>query len=180
MFSVASGDDVRRLLDATYAVIARTGSLDPQVRDVVREAGSSNKAFYRHFPSKDALLLALLDDGWRRLLDDLRRRMSRAADDRGRVEAWVRGVMAQATNAGAAERTRPFVAGMARLEAVAPEQVRRARAGLVDVLPMVGRDAQATYDVTFGAMQRHMLAGTRPTPAEVDHLVTYVLRATAR
>ena len=46
----------------------REGSIDPQVRAIVQEAGLSNQAFYRHFSSKDASLLAVLADGQRQLV----------------------------------------------------------------------------------------------------------------
>src|SRR5688500_7848449 len=59
----AYADEVRRLVDAGYAVMRRTGGVDPRVGDIVREARLSNQAFYRHFRGKDELLLAVLDDG---------------------------------------------------------------------------------------------------------------------
>ena len=43
-----------------FVVMRREGNIDPQVRAIVQEAGLSNQAFYRHFASKDALLLAVL------------------------------------------------------------------------------------------------------------------------
>ncbi len=67
--------EVRRLIDAAFAVMRRTGDIDPQVRDIVKAAGLSNQAFYRHFASKDALLLAVLADGQRQLVDYLRARV---------------------------------------------------------------------------------------------------------
>ena len=45
------------------------------------------------------------------------------------------------------------------------------RAGEIRVLD-VRRDAQCVYDLTFGFMQRHVLARTTPTRGDVDHLVT--------
>ncbi len=69
----AYADEIRRLVDATYAVMRRTGSLDPRVGDIVQTAGLSNQAFYRHFRGKDELLLAVLDDGRRRLVGYLER-----------------------------------------------------------------------------------------------------------
>jgi len=60
--------EVRRLIDAAFAVMRETGDIDPPVRDIVKAAGLSNQAFYRHFTSKDALLLAVLADGHRQLV----------------------------------------------------------------------------------------------------------------
>ena len=86
-------DEVRRLIDAGYAVMRRTGSIDPRVNDIVREAGLSNAAFYRHFKGKDELMLALLDDGRRRLVDYLAHRMNEAEPGPEQVRRWIEGVM---------------------------------------------------------------------------------------
>ena len=66
----------------TYAVMRRTGDLDPRVTDIVREAGLSNQAFYRHFRSKDELLVAVLADGQRRLVETLRQHMDKVGPGR--------------------------------------------------------------------------------------------------
>src|SRR6476646_2194437 len=57
--------EVRTLLDAARKVISRTERA--RVADIVAEAGLSNDAFYRHFPSKHALVAALPEDGAQRL-----------------------------------------------------------------------------------------------------------------
>ena len=62
----------------------RSGSVDPRVADIVQDAGLTNQAFYRHFRGKDELLLAVLEDGQRRLVSTLERRMARAAPARSR------------------------------------------------------------------------------------------------
>src|SRR5262249_26211026 len=83
-------------------------------RAVVQEAGLSNQAFYRHFASKDALLLAVLADGQRQLVEHLGRRVASTDDPREQVERWISGVMAQARDQDAAEATRPFACTSAR------------------------------------------------------------------
>src|SRR5690348_16936146 len=60
--------EVRRLLDAALEVMRQGGTASrPRVADIVAAAGLSNDAFYRHFPSKDSLAAALLEDGAARL-----------------------------------------------------------------------------------------------------------------
>ncbi len=86
--------EVRRLIDAAFAVMRTTGDIDPQVRDIVKAAGLSNQAFYRHFASKDALLLAVLADGQRQLVDYLRARVASTADPETQVRRWIEGVLA--------------------------------------------------------------------------------------
>jgi len=52
----------RRVLDAAWRCIAREGFRDLTVDDVCADAGLSKGAFYVHFASKEALLLALIAD----------------------------------------------------------------------------------------------------------------------
>ena len=182
-------DELRRIVDATYRVIERTGTVDPTLRDILRESGLSTQAFYRYFTSKDELLLVLLDDGGRLLLGYLTHRMERAADAEGRIRAWIAGVLAQATDEGAARRTRPFVANEARLAERFPAEQQSSVdliTGLL-VTPICDlnggrradarRDADAIYHLAFGALRRHLTRGTTPTRAEIEHLSRFALRA---
>ena len=174
---------VQRLVDATYRVIERTGDVDPPIRAVLRESGLTNQAFYKCFRSKDELLLVLLDDGRRRLVGYLERRMARVESREAKVRAWVEGVLAQAGRADAASRTRPFLTNQHRLVEQFPDQQQASVDLLVDLLADVvadRRDAEAVYHLSFGALHAHLSRGTRPTPAEVDHLVGFCLRAVNR
>ena len=156
--SEAYADEVRRLVAAGYAVMRRTGTLDPRVQDIVREAGLSNQAFYRHFRGKDELLVAILDDGQRQLLTYLEHRMAGAEPAAARVRAWVAGVMEQARNRAAADNTRPFAINNARLAARDPK-----------------RDADAIYHLAIGCMNDALVARRRPTEDDVAHLEQFVL-----
>jgi len=181
--TAACADEVRRLLDAAYAVLARTGELEPRVGDVVREAGLSNQAFYRHFRSKDELLVALLDDGQRRLLAALESRMLRVEPGEARVRAWVEGVLEQARRREAANNTRPFVLNGLRLADRFPLEWSRSRDALLTPLRAAiddlggdpERDAPAVYHLAFGAMQDALVRRERPTDADVEHIVCCAL-----
>ena len=157
-------DEVRRLVDATYAVMRRSGSVDPRVVDIVQDAGLSNQAFYRHFRGKDELLLAVLEDGQRRLVTTLERRMARAARGAGEVQAWIEGVLEQARN--------PEATASQRERVVAP---------LRDAVEAAGgdrdRDANAVYALTMGLTEDAIARGIAPTDGDVAHTVTFVLRA---
>ncbi|MFZ0230667.1 MAG: TetR/AcrR family transcriptional regulator, partial [Mycobacterium sp.] len=48
----------RRILDATFAVVSRTGRRKLQLLEVAAEAGVSRPTVYRHFGSKEGLLEA--------------------------------------------------------------------------------------------------------------------------
>ncbi|MEU0938576.1 TetR/AcrR family transcriptional regulator [Embleya sp. NPDC005971] len=177
-------EEVRRLVDATYRVVERTGSLDPTMRDIMRESGLSNQAFYRHFRSKDELLVALLDDGRRRMADYLDRRMSAAPDASGKVAAWIEGVLAQAGDPVAAARTRPFVAHQDRLADLFPAEQRDSVEAMVRPLREVlaaaptrepAADALAVYRLTLATLHDHLRAGTAVTPDDAAHTVRFAL-----
>ncbi len=188
----AAAGEINRIVDAAYRVIERTGDVDPRMRDILSEAGLSTQAFYRHFPSKDDLLLVLLDDGRRRLAEYLAHRMEKARTPATAIRAWIEGVMNQAIDPGAAARTRPFLTNLGRLADQHPEAQQASIDAVVDLLataiadaveatladsPDPRADALAIYHLTTSAMQTHVLARTTPTPAEVRALVRFVDRA---
>ena len=180
----AYADEVRRLIDAAYTVMRTSGEIEPRVGDVVRAAGLSNQAFYRHFRSKDELLLAVLTDGRQRLVTTLNARMGRAERGAPRVAAWIEGVLAQARNHDAAENTRPFVAHGARIAEAFPSEWARSREALVaplrdavaDAGGDVEHDVDAIYDLAFGAMETALLRRVHPSADDVAHVVRFALR----
>jgi AcrR family transcriptional regulator len=178
--------EVRRLIDAAFDVMRSTGDIDPQVREIVKTAGLSNQAFYRHFPSKDACLLAVLAEGHRRLVDYLRRRVARATDPAAAVSAWIEGVMAQARDPRAADATRPFAVNGARLADRFPDDLVASRDELVDTLaPAVealgGTRRQASFvcDLALARMNDAITHRRRPPRPEVADLVAFCLAGVA-
>lgn len=180
-------DEVRRLLDAAFSVLRASGDLDPRVSDIVRESGLSNQAFYRHFTGKDELLLAVLEEGRRLLVDYLTRRMAAVPPGEPRVRRWIEGVMEQARNREAAARTRPFAVNDTRLHDRFPDQTAEAAelllAPLRDAIADAGgdpeRDARAVYQLAMGTMHDHLLARTVPSRDDVEHVVRFALRGIA-
>lgn len=61
MQDVGAGDERGRIIDAAYACLSapRTGPVP--IAAILDRAGVSTRAFYRHFESKDALFIALLE-----------------------------------------------------------------------------------------------------------------------
>jgi AcrR family transcriptional regulator len=192
-YAVAA-QEVERIVEATYRVIEREGTIDPRIRDILEEAGLATQAFYRHFKSKDELLLVLLDDGRRRLAQYLRHRMEKAEGPVDEVRAWIEGILAQASNPDAAARTRPFVLGLQRLEEKYPDEQHASVALLIDMLESVvveGTEGGTfgpvdahlgtlfIYELAIGVMEGHLMRGTRPSPAETDQLVSFCLRGLA-
>ena len=113
-------EEIQRVLEATYDLIEQTGNVDPSLRDILAASNLSTQAFYRYFQSKDELFLLLLDDGRRRLVGSLERRMNKATTAADRVRAWIEGVLAQASDTRAAGRTRPFLTDQDRLAEAFP------------------------------------------------------------
>lgn len=180
----AYAEEVRRLIDAAYAVMRSTGDIEPRVGDVVKASGLSNQAFYRHFRSKDELLLAVLTDGRQRLVATLTARMGRVDDGAPRVAAWIEGVMAQAANPAAAANTRPFAVNGARIADRFPAEWSASREALLAPLRgAVGaaggdpaRDPELLYHLAFGTMEAALVRREPPTRADVHHLVAFSLR----
>lgn len=188
-------ETMQRVVEATYELVEQTGDVDPSMRQILARSGMSTQAFYKLFQSKDELMLALLDDGRRTLVAHLEQRMRRATSARDQVRAWIEGVLAQASDARAAGRTRPFVAGESRIAEMFPDEHAASVEQLVALLlgplstlagspidgdavaPAVRRDAEAVYRLAFATLRDQLLARQRPAPETVEHVVTFVLRA---
>ncbi len=191
----AYAEEVRRLVAAAFAEIERSGELEPRVADVVRASGLSNQAFYRHFPGKQALLVAVLDEGVRILARYLERRMAAAGDPAERIRAWLRGVLAQAVRPSGAAATRPFARGRSRLAEAHPAEVAESERQLTALvreairdavaagaLPGADpeRDAETLYHLAMGWVQARLAEPGRPDPADAERLVAFAMAGLAR
>lgn len=66
------GDLRRAVVEAALDAIEKTGTESLSLRDLARRLGVSHQAPYRHFADKQALLAAIAQDGFARLVDRLR------------------------------------------------------------------------------------------------------------
>lgn len=64
--SERAGEARERLLSTAYALFSHRGIRAVGVEEVIADARVAKATFYRHFPSKDDLVLAFLDDRERR------------------------------------------------------------------------------------------------------------------
>jgi AcrR family transcriptional regulator len=82
-------EELRLLFDAAIDVMRRNEYGEVTVAEILAEAGVSTRSFYRHFRSKDDLLIAL----YRRETDGavaaLEARVARAKHPREALEVWV-------------------------------------------------------------------------------------------
>lgn len=180
--------EVRRLLDAGLAVMRRCGTTSrPRVADIVAAAGLSNDAFYRHFESKDALVVAILQDGTERLLGYLSHQMAKERTPEGQVRRWVEGVLSQAIDDDVASATLAVLWNASSVPSDGPAVGRASAAAqlatlLIEPLAALGssapeQDASLIGHAIVGALSDHLWARTKPTPGEVDHMVAFCLRA---
>ncbi|MFP6665025.1 MAG: TetR/AcrR family transcriptional regulator [Deltaproteobacteria bacterium] len=188
-------DEVRRLIDAGFAVVRKTGNLDPRIGEIVAAADLSNQAFYRHFPSKNDLLLAMLDEGIRRLRGYVEHRMEKAPDPLAKIRAGLDAILEQALRPQAAAATRPFALSRGRLAEVFPQEVAATERQLTQLfeaaiakarkdgaLPLAdpARDAQLLYGLAMGWVERRLADPNPSGKADAAHLVAFALRGLAR
>src|ERR1017187_4433780 len=76
----------KTLLDAAVALIGEVGPRAFTLREVARRAGVSHNAPYRHFASKDELLVAVAAEGFERLTAVMEETMAEASSPLERVE----------------------------------------------------------------------------------------------
>ena len=67
----------------------------PRVSDIVAEAGSSKKAFYRYFAGKDDLLLAVMERGVAIIVSYLEHQMAKEDRPEDKIARWIEGALAQ-------------------------------------------------------------------------------------
>jgi len=191
----AAQDEVERLVAAAFLVIERTGHLEPKVSDILREAGLSNQAFYRHFRGKHELLVTVLDEGIRGLARYLEQRMAGVDDPVEAAREWIRGMSAQALDPGGARASRPFALARGRLAESFPAEVAeserlvaaplrealargQARGDMPEVDP--DTESEALYHLMMGWVEARLVEGRRPSDGEVDSLEALALAGLTR
>jgi AcrR family transcriptional regulator len=178
-------EEVERILAATVEVMERVAPAAPRLTDIIAEAGTSNKAFYRYFSGKDDLILAVMERGVALVASYLEHRMAKADDPDTQLAEWIGGVLAQAADPKAARASRAVTTQFALVAprgTVDEDITTRLRDLLVDPITRAGsgdpqRDADVIFEAVFGTMRRHLSLGTRPTRRDTDHLVAFCQNA---
>jgi AcrR family transcriptional regulator len=188
-------DEVRRLVDAGLELVRTTGKLEPRVGEIVAAAGLSNQAFYKHFRSKDELLLAVLDEGTRILRSYLDHRMQKARSPERKVRSWIAGILEQALNEEAVPATRPFALSRARLSELFPEEVKESEDRLTALLREAlreaveagelpaadpDRDATLIYHLAMGWVESKLADPTSARRADADYLIEFAIHGLRR
>jgi AcrR family transcriptional regulator len=187
---------MQRLILAGVGEMTEKNSVEPRVSDIVRRAGLSNKAFYRHFKSKDDLLLAVLEANMRSLTQEFEEQLSPELPPLDRVTAWVWGVLEQALDPERSAAHRPLLVHQGRLldSLGAPlwahvghligllqEAIAEARAS-GDVPQSVDpeRDGEAIFHLAMGWMHGRVVGRVTPPRKEAECVVAFALRGLGR
>jgi len=142
----ARSDHERRvIMRAAHRLIGRGGRAATPIEDILRAAGVNRRIFYRHFPSKDALILAMQQEAASLVEDALLAAVTAADDGRAGVVAWIGELLAIGWDPRAAREGRTFLtpeAGLVDgLSDALEDTYDRHRRILADVLARARADA---------------------------------------
>ena len=79
-----------RILASAMKVFARKGFASARVSDVAREAGVADGTIYLYFASKDAILIAIFEEGMQEVIDGLAKGLKGIDDPRERLRFFCR------------------------------------------------------------------------------------------
>lgn len=158
--SRAPRQDNRRelLLDAAARLFSERGFHAASMRDIAKAVGMLSGSIYYHFASKEDLLLAIYEEGVRRVADEVERAVVQHGDPWLRLEAasaaHLRALIAHREYARVMIATSPDEAGSisSRIRGLRRGYEARFRE-LIDALPLVnGSDRRYLRLLLFGAL----------------------------
>jgi AcrR family transcriptional regulator len=88
-----SQDRRQRIIDAALSVFSRSGYADSSVDEIADESQTSKGGVYFHFPSKQAIFLALLNRTAKRLLGKIEEAVASESDPVARADAALLAVL---------------------------------------------------------------------------------------
>jgi AcrR family transcriptional regulator len=139
-----------------------TGGTTP-IEDILRGAGVNRRTFYRHFPSKDALVLAMQHEAGELVNEALWSATGRAADGRAAVLAWIEEYLAIGWDTRRLREGRTFLA---------------AEVGLVAGVAAAMEDIHARHRAVLEAALRRALTD-RTLPAAAPERDAFAIHAVA-
>ncbi len=156
----------------------------PRVSDIVAEAGSSNKAFYRYCAGKDDLILAVMERGVAIVVSYLQHQMAKESRPREQVARWIEGTLAQVADPHLISMSRAAAGQMSAAtnpRAADQEMMRPLRDLLVTPVATLGstdvdRDVDAVFNCTAATMRRYVGSADRPGPDDIAHVVRFCLQ----
>jgi AcrR family transcriptional regulator len=183
----------RALLDAATRVLRRNGLQGTTLDEVLGEAGLGTRSFYRHFSTKDELLLALRAEETAALAARMQKLVDAAPTGLDALEAWIDDLLAIAYDPRRAQRARLLQAGT-RVEAEGRDDARaelaeqlsppltalleRGRADGSFPAVDVDVDTRVIFTLTFATMTDLEARTDRPTRAQaLASILRYALPA---
>ena len=79
----------KAILDAALRVMRKNGYAECQITDILTEASLSTRAFYRHFKTKDDVLIALYRDNAEAASRRLAEKVSQAGSPTEQLQVWI-------------------------------------------------------------------------------------------
>lgn len=157
------------LVESARSLIAEHGSPQFTVRQVLERSGLAAKTFYRHFESKDDLLLAVMEEDVRQGAEVLASMLDAHSDPRERLRTYVTGLVGFLT----VDVARPYMSVMAheqlRLADRDPGNVGTVLSPLTDLLREELEAAAAAGVVRDGSIELDTVT--------VFHLVIALIQA---
>ena len=182
-----------QIMRAAYRLIQQNGSRETSVHDVLRETGFSTRAFYRHFRSKDELVIEMYRVDSDRVTDALVAAVDSALTPLDALTAWIdqslaivydarrlrhAAVLASPEVASAQGFTEVQVAGLEAQRAPLVELLRAGKVGGVFPRAQPDADAFAIQAVVLAYMRSRLVGQDALTRAEArDHTVELFRRA---
>lgn len=184
-------DEAQRLIQAGMAAMSEGDTVDPRVSDIVRRAGLSNKAFYRHFKSKEELLLAVLEESMRQRAEDFEARIDEGLSPVERVRSWIWSVLDVAIDPERAAANRPLFVYQGRLLDSLGSSMSSVRGRMFETLEQAIRAGiesgdfsasieprcavDAIHYLSTGWVHGRVLARTVPSREEAECIVEFAL-----
>jgi AcrR family transcriptional regulator len=169
--------EVACLVDAGLTVLGRAGGAGLTVAAVLEESGLATRAFYRHFASKDELLLAVYERDAVASMERMRERLRAANGPRAALDEWIDETLSLGFDTRRADRTRTLAAEGAWLRHELPSEFAAIHDGLLTPLRDVladGRargvfphaqpaaDARSIHAVTWALVEARLAGAPRP------------------
>ncbi len=184
--------DRQAILRAAYRLVGREGPT-ASVHDILAEAGLSTRAFYRHFSSKDDLILDMYRTAHDRVAAELARVIAEANDPVDALRAWVHHYLAVAYDNRRAAQSKVLsspearsAAGFRAAQVAGLAATRRILADVLDLGARSGRfgsadpelDALAIQSVVGGFVDARLHGEPGPTWDDArDYVCDLFLRA---
>lgn len=178
-------DEVRRLIDAAQQVMLAKGRTEqPRVAEIVAAAGITNQAFYRHFRSRDDVIIATYEQGLLTISNYLAHRVKSKRGLAAKVTAWIDGILAQIEDIELTDLSTAILWNVAQIARDQSEIEPKGNARILEVLTEVlraggvahpERSARLVQTTVTGVTERCMHTDVRLSADDRAALIRFCL-----